>query len=140
MRKNIWYGQGRIGQDPEVKKVGNNNTSCCNFSIAINRWKKNKEDPDVTDWIKCTAWGHSADYIGQYVKKGDMLGVAGMLQHAEPWTDKHNVMHEDYVIQCQEVEILRYKANADDANEEPVKTSYRKEEIEPEISSDDLPF
>lgn len=145
MRRNVWYGQGRLGQDPELKRVGQNNISVVNFSIAINRIKKSKDDADITDWIKCVAWGHSADYLDQYAKKGDLLGVSGTLQHAEPWTDKNNVLHEDYVIQCNEVEILRYSGNqeATETEAEPVQTTYRKEEISgsmPEIDTDDLPF
>ncbi len=66
---------GRITADPEVRKT-NNGSSVVNFTLAINR-QFNKEE---TDFIQCVAWRHQADFLGNYIKKGALLGVDGRIE------------------------------------------------------------
>lgn len=46
------------------------------FTLAVDRRGKEKE----TDFIRCTAFGKTAEIIGQYVNKGTMIGVSGRIQ------------------------------------------------------------
>ncbi len=66
---------GRITHDPEVKKT-NSGSSVVNFSLAVNR----QFNKDQTDFINCVAWRNQADFIGNYIKKGALLGIDGRIE------------------------------------------------------------
>lgn len=70
---NKFIGIGRLTAEPQIKEVGGKQLA--NFSIAINR-AFNKEQ---TDFISCVVWGKSAEYIGKYAKKGQLVSVEGEL-------------------------------------------------------------
>lgn len=63
---------GRITKDAETKKT-QSGLSVCSFSVAVDR-------KDGTDFIDCVAWRQAADFMGQFVKKGDLIAVDGRLQ------------------------------------------------------------
>ena len=65
---------GRLTKDPEVKKTQSNKT-VANFTVAIN----DKFNKDKTDFINCVAWEKTADYLGNYVKKGNLIAVEGRI-------------------------------------------------------------
>ena len=63
---------GRITKDIEVKKT-NSGKSVCGFSVAVQRDKEN------ADFIPCKAWEGTADNLGKYFHKGDLIGITGVL-------------------------------------------------------------
>lgn len=65
---------GRLTKDPELRKTSND-ISVCSFSIAVNG--RGKDAP--TTFVNCTAWRHSAEFIGTYCHKGNMLAISGSL-------------------------------------------------------------
>ena len=71
---------GSVGQDPEIKTVGDNQVA--NFSIACNEsWKdKNGENKEKTEWVRMTAWGKLAEIIEKWVKKGQLVYVEGKME------------------------------------------------------------
>jgi len=71
---NKFIGIGRLVRDVEIKNL-NGGKQLANFSIAINR-AYNKEQ---TDFVNCTAWGKTAEYLGKYAKKGQLVSVEGEL-------------------------------------------------------------
>jgi single-strand DNA-binding protein len=56
-------------------KHGASGSAYCKFSLAVNRMKKGE-----CDFINCTAFGKTAELIGEYIKKGDQLAVTGSLK------------------------------------------------------------
>jgi single-strand DNA-binding protein len=70
---------GHLGKDPEVKKVGEQ--SVCNFTMATSeKWTKDGEEKEKTEWHRITVWGKLADLCGTYLKKGRQAYVEGKLQ------------------------------------------------------------
>ncbi len=69
---------GRIGTDPHLKYFESGAVTC-ELSLGVSRWNKKKEAEEVT-WINCRIWGKKAEFVGEYVKKGDYAMVAGSLQ------------------------------------------------------------
>lgn len=65
---------GRLTIDPETKTTSTGK-SLCNFSIAVDRRVKGE-----ADFFRCTAWGQSADYAGQHLKKGQRIAVDGRIE------------------------------------------------------------
>lgn len=70
---------GRITKDPEVRFTSNG-IATVSFSIAVDRMMKDANGQRVADFINCVAWRNQADFIGRYVKKGNMLAVEGRIQ------------------------------------------------------------
>lgn len=64
---------GRLTKDCEVKKT-QSGISTCSFTVACDR------RGEGTDFINCVAWRQSADFLGQYAKKGALVGVDGHIQ------------------------------------------------------------
>lgn len=65
---------GRFTQDPEVRYMDNEDqTAYCNFTIAVNR----DYDREKADFIRCKAFGKTAEIIGDYLLKGDPILVSG---------------------------------------------------------------
>ena len=71
--------KGRLGQDPELKQVGDKQV--VNFSVATNDGTKDKPK---TNWHNCSAWGRTAEVINQYFKKGDEIIVTGAIDYQKP--------------------------------------------------------
>lgn len=63
---------GHLTADPEVRKAGE--SEVCNFSIGINEYGGKDKDNIVT-FVNLVAWNHSANYLGKYAKKGDLIIV-----------------------------------------------------------------
>lgn len=70
---------GRITKDPERRQARNGN-SCVLFQIAVNRGIKNQNGENVVDFVPCSAWALTSEYLCKYVKKGDMLSIIGKIQ------------------------------------------------------------
>lgn len=67
--------------DPELKQT-NSGVAVTSFSIAVNR-RKNGE----VDFINCTAWRQTAEFITKYFRKGSSICVTGAIQN-RTWTDQ----------------------------------------------------
>lgn len=80
---NIVILKGRLTKDPEIKTT-TNDTKVCTFSIAVNR-RFSKENE--ADFINCTAWRQTAEFIHKYFKKGQEICISGNLQ-VRKWEDK----------------------------------------------------
>ena len=68
---------GRLTKDPEVRYTqGDNPTAICNFGIAVDRAFKK----DEVDFIPCTAFGKTAEFMDKYLAKGTRILVSGRIQ------------------------------------------------------------
>ena len=77
---------GRLTRDPEMRKTASG-TPVTSFSLAVDRDYKNQAGEKETDFIDCTAWRSTAEFVFKYFSKGRMAVVEGRLQ-MEDWTDK----------------------------------------------------
>lgn len=80
---------GRITRDIETKALPSGQL-VASFSMATNRYYKDGktgEKKEEVEFHNLTAFGKSAETIGQYVRKGSMLYVEGRLQ-TRSWEDK----------------------------------------------------
>lgn len=70
---------GRLTRDPELKTT-NTNLPYVQFTIAVDRNYQNKNGERQADFINCIAWRATADLIGRYIHKGNLIGVEGQIQ------------------------------------------------------------
>lgn len=89
---------GRLVRDPEYRTL-DNGTGYCNFTLAVDDDYKDKDGNKVTDFIDCTAWRQTAEYIVKYQAKGNLLEVRGRLK-SRKWTDKDGNKRTSWFVQA----------------------------------------
>lgn len=70
---------GRLTAAPELRQTASG-ISSCSFNIAVDRGFKDQNGERQTDFIGCTAWRQTAEFIGRYFSKGKMIGIEGALR------------------------------------------------------------
>lgn len=70
---------GRLTADPELRQTASG-ISSCNFNVAVDRGFKGQNGERQTDFIGCTAWRQTAEFISKYFSKGKMIGIEGALR------------------------------------------------------------
>lgn len=97
---------GRLTSDPEIKTT-QSGLSVTSFSIACDRsYGKDKQ----TDFIPCTAWRQTAEFIGKYFSKGSLIAVEGSLQ-SRKYTDKDGKNHIAYEVLVDRVHFAGSKSD-----------------------------
>lgn len=87
---NKFMGIGRIGQKPELKYTASQ-MAVVNMSIATTESVKDSSGnyTDKTEWINIVVWGKTAEFVANYLDKGQLVYVEGRLQ-TRSW-EKDNV-------------------------------------------------
>ena len=67
---------GRIATDLTLRPVRSSAGVVLNFRVAVDRYAGGGK---VTDFIRCTAWGKTAEMICNYFAKGNMIAISGSL-------------------------------------------------------------
>lgn len=69
---------GRLTRDPELKTTGSG-FPFVNFCVAVDRPYKSGEEKQC-DFIDCTAWRSSAEFLAKWFRKGSPIGIVGRIQ------------------------------------------------------------
>ncbi len=78
---------GRLGQDPEMKAVGQGATvTRLNVATSENWVGKDGQKQERTEWHRIAVWGKLAEICGKYLAKGRQVYVEGRLQ-TRSWED-----------------------------------------------------
>ena len=121
---------GRLGKDIELKKTASD-IAFCNFSLAVDRGYK-QGDERVTDWIDCTAWRSTAEFLAKFFHKGSMVGVTGSLEVRKWETDDGQKRSVTYVS-VQNVSFVEGKKDGQNSAEQT--SAFSEEAV-----GGDLPF
>src|SRR5690625_2954696 len=70
---------GRLTKDPELRYTPNG-VAVANFTVAINRPRRNQQGEQEADFINCVAWRSQAENLANYMRKGSLVGVDGRIQ------------------------------------------------------------
>ena len=77
---------GNLGGDPETKDL-NNGGELCKFSLATTeKWKREGEKQERTDWHKVVVFGKLAEICSEYLEKGHKVYIQGQLR-TRTWDD-----------------------------------------------------
>lgn len=127
---------GRLVRDPESRRTPSNQ-SVTNFTIAVDN---NRGKEKSTSFLQVVCWGSTADFVAQYLKKGNLVGVDGRLQqrnYENQAGQKVNVVE----IVADSVQSLESRQS-----ESPAQAGYQPdtnataEPVGVDVSDDDLPF
>lgn len=131
---------GRLTADPELRQTPSN-ISVCRFTVACDRPYKSGEEKQA-DFINCTAWRASAEFVSKYFAKGKMIIVEGSL-HNNNYTDQSGIKHYAMDVQVDKVGFGETKSASSAAPEqkkdEPVNIGDLGD-FEEILSDGDVPF
>ena len=126
---------GRLTQAPEIKKT-TSGVSVCSVSIAVDRdYKVNGEK--ATDFIPCVFWRGTAEFVGKYFSKGDMIAVVGSLE-SRKYKDKDGNNRTIWEVIADKVNFCGGKKEASQDNTQDNTQDF--EDVSDELSGEDLPF
>ena len=116
----------------EPKKDGG--TPWMSGSVSVRRTRKaNKDDkyaPD--DLIAFKVWGKSAEYMRDYVKRGDYVSISGELQQEDDWEDQDGNKHYGrWFINVDAVSGLGSRSNSAQSDEDDEDESAAVEDVTP---------
>ena len=78
---------GRLTSDPELKTT-QTGVSVTSFTVAVNRRYQREGAEQQADFINCTAWRQTAEFITKYFAKGSSICVTGSIQ-TRKWQDQN---------------------------------------------------
>ncbi len=104
---------GRLTADPELRQT-QSGISSCRFTIAVNRRFADKNTGErQADFISCTAWRQTAEFVSRYFKKGGMICVEGSLRTGSYADRNHpDVTHYTTEVFVDNVEFTGYKSDS----------------------------
>ena len=71
---------GRLVKDPEMRTT-QSGVAVASFTLAVDRDFGGRDGGEKqTDFIDCTVWRQTAEFVSQYFSKGRMAVVSGRLQ------------------------------------------------------------
>lgn len=104
---------GRLTADPELRQTQSGIASC-RFTIAVNRRFTDKNTGErQADFISCTAWRQTAEFVSRYFKKGGMIMVEGTLRTGSYQDKNHaDVTHYTTEVFVDNVEFTGSKSDS----------------------------
>ncbi len=94
---------GRLTRDPDVRDT------FCKYTLAVDRFGKK----DEADFINCIAFGKTADFARDHLRKGIKIMIVGRIQTGKYTNSEGKTIHTtDVVIESQE--FCESKKQADD--------------------------
>ena len=127
---------GRISNDITINK-SQSGTSMCNFSIAVDRYM-GKDKEKATDFIRCSAFGSTAEILGKYAGKGKQIAIEGNIKTGS--FEKDGVKHYTQDVQVERVELLGGKSDGNTAQPTQAAPAKAETPAETETASEDCPF
>lgn len=133
---------GRLTKDPEIKDGGS--TKVAKFTIASQRSFKDSSGNYGADFINCTAFGKTADFVSNYFHKGSQICVEGRINTGS-YTNKDGQKVYTTDVAVEKVEFMGNKADNDSANGTHTQTKTATPQSEgfmniPETVDDFTPF
>jgi len=136
---------GNVGKDPEVRHM-DNNLVMARFPLATSeRWNKDGNRVEHTEWHNIVMWRGLAEIAEKYVRKGSLLYIEGRLR-SRSYDDKDGIKRYVTEIFADAMNLVGPKIDGAQpatsqpavqqvAPESPVSTT----DLEP-APPDDLPF
>lgn len=127
---------GRLTKDPDIKYTKTNNTMVASFGLAVNRRFTKQGEEKQVDFINIIAWNKLAEFVSNYLHKGQQINIIGRLQ-TRNW---ENEQGQKYYI----TEVIAEEIYFADSNKKTENNNLKTDELPftdiTETQEDDLPF
>ena len=108
---------GRLTADPDVRQTATG-VSVTTFSLAVDRNYAKQGEEKQTDFINIVCWRSTADFVGKYFKKGQLVAVDGSIR-TRNYTDNNGNKRYVTEVVANEVFFAESKRNSDSAYANP---------------------
>lgn len=127
---------GRLTRDPELRQT-QSGVAVASFAIAVNR----RFQKDVTDFINCTAWRQTAEFVSKYFQKGSAIAVVGSIQNRK-YTDKDGNERTATEVVVDEAYFAGSKGNSEASGASETMPDFNTAfaDVAPDDADEDLPF
>jgi len=121
---------GRVGDKPEGRYTPKG-TSTASFSLATNEtWGTGDTKKEHTEWHNIVSWDKLADFVSDYLYKGQQLCVEGRIR-TRSWKDKAENTRKITEIIADSITPLEWKSKG---------LTGKKPGLESEDEAEELPF
>jgi single-strand DNA-binding protein len=105
---------GRLARDPEIRySAGAERKAVANFVLAVDR-KYKKDGEKTADFIPCTAFGKSAEFVEKYLRKGIKIALEGHLNTDSYEKDGKTIYTWNIIVESMEfAESKKSESNAE---------------------------
>lgn len=140
---------GNLCDEPKISMTQNGKKRA-SFTIALNNGKTKDGKELAPDYINCTAWDYTAEFLERYAKKGNKATVNGQIK-TNKWEDAQGKHSTTYVL-AKDIELM----SARDTQENVQKQNFVQDTLVgggvgltgqheesftyADIKTDDLPF
>ena len=101
---------GRLTYEPELRATPSG-VSVVRFQVAVDRSYQKAGEDRKTDFIDCTAWRQTAEFVCKYFHKGSMIAVVGSLQ-TDNYTDQNGEKRKSVQLVASQVSFCGSKAES----------------------------
>lgn len=98
---------GRVTREVRIKNYGEDGRYV-NINLAVEDYDRDRKEK-ITNFIDLIAWSYRADFISQYVSKGDLIAIDGTIRVNSFCNDEGNKKYSTKV-EIKDCKILS-KAN-----------------------------
>ena len=135
---------GRLTRDPELRYTPGG-TAVCQLGVATDRYvpgKGGSKGTEVAEFHAVIAWAHTAEFLGKYGHKGDLVYVVGE-NRTRSWDDPATSQKRYKTeVHARDVKLLgrRGPSKTGDASEADAPLDYFPDAQVETINPEDIPF
>ena len=104
---------GRLTADPEVRTT-QSGIAVTKFCIAVDRKYQQSKEKKEADFIDIVAWRGTAEFVGKYFRKGNLIAIKGELQ-TSTYTDKDGKNRKSTEVLASDVSFCESKGSSQQA-------------------------
>ena len=114
---------GRLTRDPELRYT-QSQTPVASFTVAVDRDFGGRDGGEKqTDFIDCSAWRSTAEFVNKWFRKGSMVVVSGRLQ-SRKWQDRDGNNRTNWEISVDNVYFGESKRRDEDSRSDSYGGNY----------------
>lgn len=98
-------------------------TTVTDFTLAVERSYAKQGEEKKTDFIRCTAFGKTAEIAEKYIVKGGTYGVSGRIQ-VDKYTDRDGVNRENFKVIVDSIHFFGEKRKQEQKQDDPSLDGY----------------
>ncbi len=128
---------GRLTKDPNVTYSQKNNSAIAKFTLAVDRRIRTEGQPSA-DFISCTTFGKTAEFVEKYLRQGTKVALEGRIQTGS-YTNREGQKIYTTDVMVDTVEFAESKGSGTKTQAEPEATPEGFMNI-PDGIDEELPF
>ena len=128
---------GRLTKDPDIRYT-QSGTAVASFTLAVNRRFVKEGEERQADFINIVAWNKTAEFVANYFKKGQQVGIIGRIQTRNYDNNEGKKVYVTEVI-AEEAYFADSAKTNENKNTDDLGDMVNELDA-PDINDDDLPF